>query len=197
MRVVNQTVQPQAVNLAHAEPCPNPAHGLFYCGPCPHGTETAQSPQRLRQRMAVRRQPSPTMNAIDLSQHSPKPLSDKPTEAEASGNATLRANGSGSRAKPWFEGAHAVRRCTADSNSAHLGKPRRFLRRCAAAFEDAHSPVRIFVQRKALSPNPKQRPKPKPAVTRLDAPTAPGPGQRPGWILGWERTEWVVDRADL
>jgi len=30
-----------------------------------------------------------------------------------------------------FEGAHRVRRCAALSKSAHLGKPRGFLRRCA------------------------------------------------------------------
>ena len=52
-------------------------------------------------------------------------------EAAASACATLRPNGTGSRATPWFEGAHSVRRCSLDSKSEHLGKSRRFLRRCA------------------------------------------------------------------
>jgi len=52
-------------------------------------------------------------------------------EAEARGCATLRINGTGSRAVPWFEGAHPLRRCAPVFESAHLGKPRRFLRRCA------------------------------------------------------------------
>jgi hypothetical protein len=45
--------------------------------------------------------------------------------------ATLRVNGTGCRAVPWFEGAHSLRRCAPFSKSAHLGKSRRFLRRCA------------------------------------------------------------------
>jgi hypothetical protein len=52
-------------------------------------------------------------------------------EAEASCCATLRVNGTGSRAVSWFEGAHVVRRCARFSKSAHLGNPRGFLRRCA------------------------------------------------------------------
>jgi hypothetical protein len=35
----------------------------------------------------------------------------KALEAEACACATLRVNGTGSRAVPWFEGAHWVRRC--------------------------------------------------------------------------------------
>jgi hypothetical protein len=33
---------------------------------------------------------------------------------------------------PFFEDAHPIRRCATFFESAHLGKPRRFLRRCAA-----------------------------------------------------------------
>src|SRR5580704_18225900 len=59
----------------------------------------------------------------------------KAIEAEASACTTLRENGTRSRAVPWgrgpAEGAHVVRRCAAFSKSAHLGKPRGFLRRCA------------------------------------------------------------------
>jgi hypothetical protein len=129
IKVVNNTVQQQAVNLAYAEPCPKPGHGFFFCGPCPRENETAQSPSACGKVCPSAHRPP--MNAIDLSGHSPRPLSDKPTEAEASGCATVRANGTGSRATPWFEGAHPLRRCAPLSESAHLGKPRRFLRRCA------------------------------------------------------------------
>ncbi len=55
-------------------------------------------------------------------------------EAEASGNTTLRVNGTGSRAVPWGPGSKVrtgFRRCALVFESAHLGKSRRFLRRCA------------------------------------------------------------------
>jgi hypothetical protein len=53
------------------------------------------------------------------------------TKAEARSCATLRFNGTGSRAVPWFEDAHLVRRCAPFSKSAHLENPGDF-------FEDAH-----------------------------------------------------------
>jgi len=93
--------------------CPCAPGPLFSCGPCPHGDETAKCAQRLRQRPSHDSYPNKTF------------------EAEASGCATLRVNGTGSRAVPWFEGAHLLRRCAPVFESAHLGKPRRFLRRCA------------------------------------------------------------------
>ena len=52
-------------------------------------------------------------------------------EAEASASTTLRDNGTGCRAEALPEGAQPVRRCARFSKSAHLGKPRGFLRRCA------------------------------------------------------------------
>ncbi len=85
----------------------------FSCGPFPHGSETANCAQRLLQR------PSHDW------------CSNKAIKAETSDCATLRLNGTGSRATPWFEGAQLLRRCSPDSKSEHLGKPRRFLRRCS------------------------------------------------------------------
>jgi hypothetical protein len=50
---------------------------------------------------------------------------------------------------PAFEDAHQIRRCAPKPESAHLGKSRRFLRRCAAFFEGAQLLVRIFASKEA------------------------------------------------
>jgi hypothetical protein len=50
---------------------------------------------------------------------------------------------------PAFEDAHQIRRRAPKSKSAHLGKSRRFLRRCAAFFEGAQLLVRIFASKEA------------------------------------------------
>jgi hypothetical protein len=71
----------------------------------------------------------------------------KANKADAGECATLRVNGTGSRATPWFEGAHFLRRCAPFSKSAHLGKPRRFLRRCAplSKVRTKTAPLRRFL----------------------------------------------------
>ena len=53
------------------------------------------------------------------------------TKAEARSCATLRSNGTGSRAVPWFEGAQLVRRCAGFRKVRILENPEDF-------FEDAH-----------------------------------------------------------
>jgi hypothetical protein len=120
---------------------------------------------------------------------SPEPRCHKTIEAETGGGATLRANGTGSRATPWFEGAQPLRRCAPLSESAHLGKPRRFLRRCAPF-------SKVRTKKWAHSRRTKSRPGQSPGLagktmaaaggSATYAPTAPGPGRCPG--IG-ERTE--------
>jgi len=70
---------------------------------------------------------------IRLGAWHPKPNVQKRRDRGRSPLLSQRAgiNGTGSRAVPWFEGAHVVRRCAPFSKSEHLGKPRGFLRRCA------------------------------------------------------------------
>src|ERR1700722_2623676 len=71
----------------------------------------------------------------------------QPPEAEAGRCATLRLIGTGSRATPWFEGAHYPSKMRTVFKSANLGKPRRFLRRCAPFFEGAQLFVSTFASR--------------------------------------------------
>jgi hypothetical protein len=170
------TVQPQAVNLANAEPCPNPGTALFFAGP------VARNPPLWRTRMQTKRlsHPAPaakgarlrigqeTMNDIDPPGQSPGPQSDKTIEAEAGNCATLCANGTGSRAMPWFEGAHLVRRCAPELESAHLGKSREFLRGCALVFEDAQFSVRIFATKPARTDAETNLPGHSPGPIRQD-----------------------------
>ncbi len=67
-----------------------------------------------------------------------RPVERDAIEAEASVCTTLRRERHRTRERvpegrgPAFEDAHRIRRCAPKSKSAHLGKPRRFLRRCAA-----------------------------------------------------------------
>jgi hypothetical protein len=130
------TVQPRAVNLAYAEPCPDEKsrRGSFHFGavcarsarrwqgrggspwPCAsQGMETGE--RRLSHENSFRqytKRSRPRQVAARLyARTAPHP----------------RAGTRGPR--PRFEGAHPIRRCAAFSTSAHLGKARRFLRRCA------------------------------------------------------------------
>jgi hypothetical protein len=97
---------------------------LFSCGPFPHEDEAAKSPQRLRRRTREGRAGLLPVNEKCMN------VSKQAIEAETSGNTTLRANGTGSRAVPSkvltsFEGAHLFRKVS-------------ILENLDDSFEDAH-----------------------------------------------------------
>jgi hypothetical protein len=102
---------------------PKPAAARLYASTAPGPGFSRAGPSRMETK-----RPSAT-SACGKEGHDSCP--NKAIEAEASDCATLRVNGTGSRAVPWFEGAHLLRRCAPVFESAHLGKSRRFLRRCA------------------------------------------------------------------
>jgi hypothetical protein len=154
------TVQPQAVNLAYAEPCPDQRsrHGSFYLPAvlarnARRWQEKAGYPQISHLRISF---------AFWVSQETrARPWTPVPSDAMCAvarrlGGFVYEAlfettQGDRGRSKCLHdftqerhrtrervpegrgpaEGAHVVRRCAGVSKSAHLGKPRRFLRRCA------------------------------------------------------------------
>src|ERR1700722_7828700 len=73
----------------------------------------------------------------------------KALEAEARGCATLRVNGTGSRAVPWFEDAHHLRKCASWKIPIIPSKMR-------TLFQDAHAKLSIFAERcGARAPGPR------------------------------------------
>jgi hypothetical protein len=154
---------------------------LFPCGPVARNPPQWQRRIQRKARLSgsavrQRRLALPLADDERMNETSLKKESNNRIEAEASRCATLRINGTGSRAVPWFEGAHLLRRCAPDSKSAHLGKSRCFLRRCAPFSK---------VRTKNCAPSRTERGKGVEAeavVARLYASTAPGPGRRPGGV---------------
>ena len=130
------TVQPRAVNLAYAEPCPDERsrHGFFGFASRVGGQEKSRVSAEFAGDAAERcevRCCAPGLSTTCISKN------DNMIEAETSLCMTLRDNGTApasgyprATALP-VEGAHLVRRCSPFSKSEHLGKPRGFLRRCA------------------------------------------------------------------
>jgi hypothetical protein len=145
-RKQQNTVRPQAVNLAKAEPCPSPGHGSFFCGPCcsesapmadPHADETARSPSACGKGSATSNR-SGNDERHRIPGHGPAPRSDKTIEAEAVGCATLCANGTGSkggalvrRCAPPLEDAHRFQKCASWEIPRIPSKMRSLFRRCS------------------------------------------------------------------
>jgi hypothetical protein len=130
------TVQPQAVNLAYAEPCQIQARLFFFLWAPPACGQNGLATQRLRQRG----RPISLFSVINscpvffLETRRPRP---KPAGARTHTSSAPHPRADTRGPRP-FEGAQLVRRCSPFSKSEHLGKPRRFLRRCAPFFEGAH-----------------------------------------------------------
>jgi len=129
---------------------PKPGTALFLrllsCGPFPREGEAAQSSLRMRQRDVS------IFATVHHRAHAMYSFRSQTVEAEAGrcAHSCVIGTGCGSTVfdpeaqtrrelaevratalpRP-FEGAHIVRRCAACWRGAHLGKPRRFLRRCA------------------------------------------------------------------
>ena len=151
------TVQPQAVNLVDTEPCPNPGTAFFIAGP------VARNPPLWRTRLQTKRpsHPAPAakeaqlrtgqemMNDIEFQGTALAPNPTKRSKPKPAVARLYARTAPGPRAVPLFEGAHLLSKMRTVFKSAHLGKSRGFLRRCAPVFEDAQFLVSLFAAKGA------------------------------------------------